>query len=302
MQFYKKNSKLISSSLQFNTCLFLISLLFMGSCAGPQTALSEDQIAKKDPLTSVIESKTSAEVNPNTQKDSVDLSSVLELPIEVGQNETSPPTKSSNSNTPKQNNFGSTKLKDQKIKSNLLKNKPPIVEETFKSNQKEFPSNIENPLKNPLKKTLSKKTEESSETQWGLPDPNDSSDGIEIAQKPPFHPTQNLNDIYFDFDAFKLDQRSKTVLQVNAKWLSKNPITKLEIHGHCDERGTNNYNLALGEKRALTVKEFLTANGIASSRINTVSFGEEKPFCFEKSDECWKQNRRAHFLISKKSL
>ncbi len=297
MEFHKKNSKPISSSLQFSICLILISLPFLGSCAGPQTTLSDDQTVKKDTLASAIKSKTPAEVNSNDQKDSVDLSTALGLPIAVDQSETS----SSNSNTPKQNDMGSTKSKDPKIKSNLLTNKSLIVEETFESNLKEFPSN-EEPFKDPSKTTLSKKTEGSSATQWGLPDPNESSDGIEIAQKPPLHPTQKLNDIYFNYDAFKLDQSSKTVLQTNAKWLSQNPVIKLEIHGHCDERGTNNYNLALGEKRALTVKNFLTANGIASSRINTVSFGEEKPFCFEKSDECWKQNRRAHFLISKKPL
>jgi peptidoglycan-associated lipoprotein len=298
MQFHKKNSKPISSSLQFNTCLFLISLPFMGSCAGPQTALSEDQIVKKETLASVIDSKAPAETNSSASKDSANLSTVLGLPIDVGQNEASSLIESYNSNTTNQNDLGSKKSKDQKIKSDLLTNQSPIAEETFESNQKDFPLNIENPLRT----TLSKKIEGSFETQWGLPDPNESSDGMKIVQKLPFHPTQNLNNIYFDFDAFKLDQRSKTVLQVNAKWLSKNLITKLEIHGHCDERGTNNYNLALGEKRALTVKEFLTANGIASSRINTVSFGEEKPFCFEKSDKCWKQNRRTHFLISKKSL
>jgi peptidoglycan-associated lipoprotein len=280
MQSHKKNSKPIFSSFKFSICLLFISLPFLGSCLGPQTTLSEDQIAKKNILASVIESKAPAAVNSDDQKDSVDFSTALGLPIEASQNKTSSLTESSNLNTTKRNDWSTS-----------------IVEETFESNQKELPSSIKERLKN-----STKKTDRPSVTQWELPNPDGSSEGIEIAKTPPLYPTQKLNDIYFDFDAFKLDQKSKAVLQINGKWLSQNPNVKLEIHGHCDERGTNNYNLGLGEKRALTVKNFLAANGIESSRINTISFGEEKPFCFEKSDDCWKQNRRAHFLISKKSL
>jgi len=96
-----------------------------------------------------------------------------------------------------------------------------------------------------------------------------------------------------------LDSDSKKVLQQNASYLKQNPGMKIEIQGHCDERGTNNYNIALGERRAHTTKRFLVSQGIDSNRINIISFGEEKPFCFVSNKDCWRQNRRAHFMLAK---
>ena len=106
----------------------------------------------------------------------------------------------------------------------------------------------------------------------------------------------NLQDIQFSFDQFDLDESSKQTLRLNANMLRDNPEVKVEIQGHCDERGTNNYNLGLGERRATSTKNFLMALGIEGHRMNTISYGEEKPFCFDTNDDCWRQNRRSHFM------
>ena len=121
----------------------------------------------------------------------------------------------------------------------------------------------------------------------------------QIARMTNFQETSSLKDIHFSFDQYDLDSNSKEVLQHNASYLKQNPRTKIEIQGHCDERGTNNYNIALGERRAHSTKRFLVSQGINSSRINIISFGEEKPFCFNSNEDCWFQNRRAHFMIAK---
>ena len=108
-----------------------------------------------------------------------------------------------------------------------------------------------------------------------------------------------LKDIHFNFDQYGLDSNSKEVLQQNAEYLKQNPEMKIEIEGHCDERGANNYNIALSERRADSTKRFLVSQGIDSSRISIISFGEEKPFCFDSNEGCWFQNRRAHFMLAK---
>lgn len=121
---------------------------------------------------------------------------------------------------------------------------------------------------------------------------------IEEARLLSFQPTTQVEDVFFAFDSFDLDEKSKARLRANAEWLKQNPNAKVEIQGHCDERGTNNYNLGLGERRALATKNFLVSLGIDASRLHTISYGEEKPFCFESNESCWWRNRRAHFLIS----
>ncbi len=104
-------------------------------------------------------------------------------------------------------------------------------------------------------------------------------------------------DIYFDFDKYEIRDDAKPILNDLARWLKNNPKAGLIIEGHCDERGTNQYNLALGERRASAVKNYLMILGISSSRIETVSYGEERPLCTEQTEECWQLNRRAHFVI-----
>jgi len=108
-----------------------------------------------------------------------------------------------------------------------------------------------------------------------------------------------LEDIYFDFNKYDIRTDGREILQRNAEWLQKNPGAKIQIEGHCDERGTNEYNLALGDKRAKATKDYLVALGIASGRIQIISYGEEKPLCTEKTEDCWQKNRRSHFVILK---
>lgn len=122
--------------------------------------------------------------------------------------------------------------------------------------------------------------------------------GINEARLLPFQQTSDLDDIHFQFDKYDLDHTSKRILQKNAEWLKQNPAFKIEIQGHCDERGTNNYNLGLGERRANSTKKYLMALGVNEDRLFTISYGEERPFCFENSESCWLQNRRAHFLVA----
>ncbi|HEY6930651.1 MAG TPA: peptidoglycan-associated lipoprotein Pal [Thermoanaerobaculia bacterium] len=109
-----------------------------------------------------------------------------------------------------------------------------------------------------------------------------------------------LQDAFFDYDRSELREDARTTLAKDADWLKKYPSTKLLIEGHCDERGTEEYNLALGDRRANATKEYLAALGINDSRVQTVSFGKDKPFCTAENDPCFQENRRAHFLITGK--
>ena len=115
---------------------------------------------------------------------------------------------------------------------------------------------------------------------------------------PDFKDEQQLQDIHFKYDRDKLDASTQTILKANAEWLKKNPNARVEIQGHADERGTNNYNLGLGERRALQTKKFMVNLGIDESRLYTISYGEEKPFCFDSNENCWWENRRAHFTVA----
>jgi peptidoglycan-associated lipoprotein len=104
-------------------------------------------------------------------------------------------------------------------------------------------------------------------------------------------------DVFFDFDKSDLRDDARERLQRNARWLKEHPDFQLTVEGHCDERGTNEYNLALGERRANTTKDYLVSLGIAAGRINTISYGEERPVCTESTEACWQENRRAHFVV-----
>ena len=115
---------------------------------------------------------------------------------------------------------------------------------------------------------------------------------------PDFKDEQQLQDVHFEYDRDQLDTSTKTILRSNADWLKKNPNARVEIQGHADERGTNNYNLGLGERRALQTKKFMVNLGIDESRLYTISYGEEKPFCFDSNENCWWENRRAHFTVA----
>lgn len=106
-----------------------------------------------------------------------------------------------------------------------------------------------------------------------------------------------FEDVHFDFDKYDIRADAKPELQKIASWLLKNTSAKLSVEGHCDDRGTSEYNLALGDRRAKAVRDYLVALGVPSNRIETVSYGKEKPICSEKTEECWTKNRRAHFVV-----
>ena len=106
-----------------------------------------------------------------------------------------------------------------------------------------------------------------------------------------------LKPIYFDFDKYDIRPADAKVLDANAQWLKSNDQQLVLIEGHCDERGTNEYNLALGERRAKSTMNYLVSQGVQASRITIISYGEERPVCTEKNEECWSKNRRAQFLV-----
>jgi peptidoglycan-associated lipoprotein len=112
-----------------------------------------------------------------------------------------------------------------------------------------------------------------------------------------FQETSSLRDVHFDFDRYEIRTQDKPVLDDNAKWLKSNVAAMLLIEGHCDERGTNEYNLALGERRAKATRDYLVSLGIDGGRITVISYGEERPLCTERTEACWAQNRRSHFLV-----
>jgi peptidoglycan-associated lipoprotein len=106
-----------------------------------------------------------------------------------------------------------------------------------------------------------------------------------------------LEDVHFGYDSFELSDNAREILRLNADWLQENPNGKVEIEGHCDSRGTVEYNLALGAKRATAVRDYLVSLGISGARITTISYGKELQICSEETESCWADNRRAHFVV-----
>ncbi|HJZ65979.1 MAG TPA: peptidoglycan-associated lipoprotein Pal [Candidatus Acidoferrum sp.] len=135
----------------------------------------------------------------------------------------------------------------------------------------------------------------------------DASVRVSVAAPPPPPPpaaapdwtelfTKEVRDAYFDLDKADLRPDAREALTKTADFLRNYPQAKVTIEGHCDERGSTEYNLALGDRRAAAVKQFLVSQGIAADRMSTVSYGKEKPFCMESNEACWQQNRRGHFV------
>jgi peptidoglycan-associated lipoprotein len=104
-----------------------------------------------------------------------------------------------------------------------------------------------------------------------------------------------LETVYFDYDSFTLTAAARAVLERNARWLKENPAVTVTIEGHCDERGSDEYNLALGERRAQAVRNYLAALGVGAERLATVSYGEERPAVAGHDESAWTKNRRAAF-------
>jgi peptidoglycan-associated lipoprotein len=107
---------------------------------------------------------------------------------------------------------------------------------------------------------------------------------------------QSMKDVFFEYDSYDISQQYQRVLQADASFLKQHPNMKFLIEGHCDERGSTEYNLALGDNRANSIKQALISLGISADRIRTISYGKEKPFCTESTEACWAQNRRGHFV------
>jgi peptidoglycan-associated lipoprotein len=106
-----------------------------------------------------------------------------------------------------------------------------------------------------------------------------------------------IDDVYFDFDQSELRAEAREQLSRNAAWLRDNPGYTAQIEGHCDERGTNEFILALGEDRATSAQSYFVSLGVDSGRLSTISYGEERPACTESTESCWQRNRRAHFIV-----
>ncbi len=110
---------------------------------------------------------------------------------------------------------------------------------------------------------------------------------------------QNIKDIYFDYDKSDIRSDQQSSLQADIAFLAAHPSIHFIVEGHCDERGSTEYNLALGDSRAGSVQSALTQGGVSASNIKTISYGKEKPFCTESNEACWQQNRRGHFVYQK---
>ncbi len=107
-----------------------------------------------------------------------------------------------------------------------------------------------------------------------------------------------LMPVYFDFDKSFIRDDAKAVMKTNAEWLKANPRAMIRIEGNCDERGTKEYNQALGQRRAISAKKYLTDMGVSARRISLISYGKEKPICTEDSENCWQKNRRDDFVTA----
>jgi len=152
----------------------------------------------------------------------------------------------------------------------------------------------ERPQKEEARETMKEKKAPEEVTEKQTPSKVESVESKEMAMEE----QENLfQDIHFDFDKYDVKEEYKPELKKIAPWMAKNAGAKLSVEGHTDERGTNEYNLALGDRRAKAVKDYLVSLGVPSSRIDTISYGEEKPLCTDHTEECWAKNRRAHFVV-----
>jgi peptidoglycan-associated lipoprotein len=107
-----------------------------------------------------------------------------------------------------------------------------------------------------------------------------------------------LHDIHFGYNDYTVQPQDSSILRENARWLQSNPGRSVQIEGHCDERGSEEYNIALGAKRAQSAKDYLITLGISPGRLSTISYGKELPLCMEHNESCWQMNRRDHFSVS----
>jgi len=132
------------------------------------------------------------------------------------------------------------------------------------------------------------------------PAPRPPTDEEIFARKSLDELSRELTDVYFDLDESTIRDDARAPLQKDADWMKRWTSTQITIEGHCDARGSAEYNLALGSRRASAVKDYLVTLGVPSSRLTVVSKGKEQPVCNEQSESCWQQNRRGHFIVTAK--
>ncbi len=106
-----------------------------------------------------------------------------------------------------------------------------------------------------------------------------------------------LSDIHFGYNDYSIREQDGATLKSNADWMTKNSGARVQIEGHCDDRGSEEYNIALGAKRAQAAKDYLETLGVGADRMSTISYGKELPLCTEETEDCWAQNRRDHFVV-----
>ncbi len=150
------------------------------------------------------------------------------------------------------------------------------------------------------KKAAEKAKQEELERQRALEEERLKAEEEEAKQQERIATAKELfenEDVYFDFDSSALLPMAQAVLEKKAEWLRNNPGGSVVIEGHCDERGTSEYNLALGDRRAKSVEAFLIDLGVSASRLITLSYGEERPTDSGRNEEAWAKNRRVHFII-----
>jgi peptidoglycan-associated lipoprotein len=135
-------------------------------------------------------------------------------------------------------------------------------------------------------------------TDSSVTPPPTSSSGNDSSNSALF--SQNVKDVFFGYDSYEITPEAQATIQSNAKFLQQHPNMTFVIEGHCDERGSIEYNLTLGEYRANAAKTALTQAGVSATRMSTISYGKEKPVCSESTEACWQQNRRAHFAYNSK--
>lgn len=111
--------------------------------------------------------------------------------------------------------------------------------------------------------------------------------------------SQSMKDVFYAYDSYEIPPEGQAAIQADARFLQQHPNMTFVIEGHCDDRGSTEYNLTLGEYRATAAKQALVSQGVSATRIRTISYGKEKPFCSAETESCWQQNRRAHFVYSK---
>lgn len=162
---------------------------------------------------------------------------------------------------------------------------------------------VTQPEQQPSQEMKEAKTQPSAEevTEQKMASKVESVEESEMASRKMMEKEGMFNDILFDYDKYNVKDMYKPELKEISAWMMKNSDSKILVEGHTDERGTNEYNLALGDRRSTAVKDYLVSLGVASSRIETISYGEEKPLCTESDEECWAKNRRAHIVVMNKA-